>query len=233
MREVEGFPNSIIQSPMISKTNQPKLVVTVNSTGRQAASFVRVASAVGWRVRAQMRRQDARGLVGTELTELPGVTLMTGELDDPSLVARLFKGADLAFVNTTHWGDETKIGMALADAAQQAGVKHYVYSSMPDHSTFNKGWKALPLWKVKADLEKYIRTLDMPSTFVYGGIYNNNFTTLPYPLFRMELQKDGSFVWQAPFHPDDPLPWLDAEHDVGPALLQIFKEGPEVWRHHR
>ncbi|KAA8564460.1 hypothetical protein EYC84_011393 [Monilinia fructicola] len=42
----------------------------------------------------------------------------------------------------------------------------------------------------------------------------------------MALQPDGSFEWQAPFHPDVPLPWLDAEHDVGPAVLQIFKDGP-------
>ena len=218
---------------MISKTKEPKLIVTVNSTGRQAASFIRVASAVGWRVRAQVRPQDARGTTAEELSSLPNVLLMTGELDDPSLVGRLFRGADLAFVNTTHWGNEMEIGRALADAAKEAGVQHYVYSSMPDHSTFAQGWKALPLWKVKADLEKYIRTLDMPSTFVYAGIYNNNFTTLPYPLFRMELQEDGSFIWRAPFHPDDSLPWLDAEHDVGPALLQVFKEGPDVWKNHR
>lgn len=41
----------------------------------------------------------------------------------------------------------------------------------------------------------------------------------------MKLQPDGSFVWKAPFHPHTPQPWLDAEHDVGPAVLQIFKDG--------
>jgi hypothetical protein len=45
----------------------------------------------------------------------------------------------------------------------------------------------------------------------------------------MELQPDGSFHWVAPFHPDVKLPWLDAEHDVGPAVLQIFKDGPSRW----
>ena len=49
----------------------------------------------------------------------------------------------------------------------------------------------------------------------------------------MELQDNGSFVWQAPFHPDDPLPWLDAEHDVGPAVLQIYKMGPKAWKGQR
>ena len=74
-----------------------------------------------------------------------------------------------------------------------------------------------------------MRDLKLPATFVYTGIYNNNFSSLPYPLFQMELQDDGSFVWQAPFHEDAKLPWLDAEHDVGPAVLQIFKDGVSKW----
>lgn len=208
-----------------------KVVVTINSTGRQASSFVRVASAVGWHVRAQVHKVE--GLVAEELAALDNVRLVPGALEDAEFVKTLFKDADLAFVNTTHWGDEVAVGCALADAAKEAGVQHYVYSSMPDHSTFGKGWKPLPLWAQKFRVEQYVRQLDMPSTFVYAGIYNNNFTSLPFPLFRMELQPDKSFVWQAPFHPDDALPWLDAEHDVGPALLQIFKEGPKRWAGHR
>ena len=49
----------------------------------------------------------------------------------------------------------------------------------------------------------------------------------------MALQPDGSFLWEAPFHPDVPLPWLDAEHDVGPAVLQIFKDGVQRWQNTR
>ncbi|TKA80946.1 hypothetical protein B0A49_00880 [Cryomyces minteri] len=162
-----------------------KTVVTVNSTGRQSASFVRVASAVGWRVRAQVRSRE--GLVADELAGLPNVEIVEGSLEEEGIVEYLFKDIQVAFINTTPWGDEVAMGCALADAAKRAGVEHYIYSSMPDHSS------------------------------------------LPYPLFRMELQDDGSFVWQAPFHPDDPLPWLDAEHDVGPAVLQVSKSGPEAW----
>lgn len=135
---------------------------------------------------------------------------------------------------------------------------------MPNHSLHNKTWPSLPLWSSKHTIEEYIRsplkqTLLPKSTFLYTGIYNNNFTSLPYvlpflstflcrppkrsqatlpeklttkvryPLFCTELQPDGSFTWIAPFHPDVPLPWLDAEHDVGPAVLQIFKDGVKKW----
>jgi len=90
------------------------------------------------------------------------------------------------------------------------------------------------LWSSKATVETYIRslpTLFPKATFLYTGIYNNNFTSLPYPLFCMELQRDGSFTWTATFHPDVRLPWLDAEHDVGPAVLQLIKDGVSRWGH--
>ena len=208
------------------------LLVTVNSTGRQASSVVRAASAVGWRVRAQVHLKDE--IVGPELEALPNVSLIEGSLEDPALVRSLFDRAQLAFINTYHWGDEVAIGCRLADAAKEAGISHYVYSSMIDHSTFNRGWKAIPFWANKYKVEQYLRSLaGLQSTYVYAGCYNNNFTSLRYPLFGLELQADGSFVWQAPFPPDTQIPWLDPEHDMGPALLQIFKEGPQKWAGHR
>jgi hypothetical protein len=212
-----------------------KTIAVVNASGRQAASFIRVASAVGYNVRAQLRNLD--GIVANEISSLSNVTVLVGELysrdqKDPinaSLISKLFEGAQLAFINTTFWGDEVAIGKYIADVAKRAGVQHYIYSSMPDHSSINPAWPRLPLWSNKFSIENYIRSTNLPATFVYTGIYNNNFTSLPYPLFCMALQPDGSFIWQAPFHPDVKLPWLDAEHDVGPAVLQLFKDGPRIW----
>lgn len=231
-----------------------KTIAVTNASGRQAASFIRVATAVGYRVRAQLR--NLQGVVATEVSTNPNVTVIVGELytihkpteenkdvtqNGPisgvgvnhELISSLFRGAQLAFINTTFYGDEVQIGMALVDAAKKARVQHYIYSSMPDHAAYNKNWPSLPLWAAKHEVEEYIRGSDLPATFVYTGIYNNNFTSLAYPLFCMELQDDGSFIWQAPFHEDAKLPWLDAEHDVGPAILQLFKDGSNKWKGHR
>lgn len=213
-----------------------KTIAVVNSSGRQAASFIRVASAVGYNVRAQLRNLE--GIVAQEIASLPNVQVFVGELAPRDtkgvvnipLIQEVFRGAQVAFINTTFWGDEVAIGKALADVAKAANIEHYIYSSMPDHSRNNPAWPALPLWSSKAAVEDYIRSLQLPATFVYTGIYNNNFTSLPYPLFCMALQPDGTFIWQAPFHPDVPLPWLDAEHDVGPAVLQLIKDGPSKWQ---
>ena len=247
--------NSLTFRPPKRLMSSPnKTIAIINASGRQAASLIRVATAVGYRVRAQLRNLE--GVVAAEVSANPNVTVFVGELytrHEPTeankdvtqngpisgvgvnheLISSLFRGAQLAFINTTFYGDELQIGMALADAAKKAGVQHYVYSSMPDHAAYSKEWPSLPLWAAKHKVEDYVRKLGLPATFVYTGIYNNNFISLLYPLFCMELQKDGSFIWQAPFHENVKLPWLDAEHDVGPAVVQIFKDGVSKWNGER
>ncbi|KAJ2984507.1 hypothetical protein NUW58_g6024 [Xylaria curta] len=246
--------NSLSFRPLKRSTPSPnKTIAVINASGRQAASLIRIATAVGFKVRAQLRNHE--GVIATEVALNPNVTVCPGELyirkkpDDEQdvtaygdlpgilvnhkLITELFDGAQLAFINTTFYGNEIHIGQAIADAAKKAGVQHFVYSSMPDHAKYNDAWPSLPLWAAKHEVEEYIRKIGLPATFVYTGIYNNNFTSLLYPLFCMELQPDGSFEWQAPFHPDAKLPWLDAEHDVGPAILQLFKDGPVKWNGRR
>ncbi|EEY18035.1 nitrogen metabolic regulation protein [Verticillium alfalfae VaMs.102] len=210
-------------SPLVSRNNSltfrppkrfmsspDKTIAVINASGRQAASFIRVATAVGYHVRAQLRNLE--GVVATEVNSNPNVTVLVGELytrhkptpdnrdvtkNGPisgvgvnhDLISDLFRGTQLAFINTTFYGDEFQIGKALADAAKKANIQHYIYSSMA-------GSLSLQL------VEEYIRKIELPATFVYTGIYNNNFTSLQYPLFCMELQTDGSFRWEAPFHED-------------------------------
>ena len=228
-----------------------------NATGRQSASLARAASAVGFHIVAHIADPSYSPLVASELSELPNTKVLIGSLSSRKILEDLFKNVDLAFVNTTSFDNEQTDGANCADAAQKAGVKHLIYSSMPDHADAQQnGWLGLPQYRNKWVVEKYMRTLEIPSTFVYAGIYHNNFTSLPYPLFCLREvpweeveqwegdweddwieEKDGEetkgrkcgFEWQAPFPSHKKLPWLDCEHDFGPAVLQIFKEGPEKW----
>src|SRR6478609_6775093 len=174
-------------------SNPDKTIAVINASGRQAASFIRVATAVGYHVRAQLRNLE--GVVATEVSTNPNVTVLRGELytkerpiesavvdvtkNGPisgigvnrGLISELFRGAQLAFINTTFYGDEIKIGEALADAAKRAGIQHYIYSSMPDHHAYNKEWPSLPLWASKHKVEEYVKKIGLPATFVYTGIY--------------------------------------------------------------
>ena len=141
-----------------------KTIAIVNTTGRQAASVARVAAAVGYHVRAHVNSTE--GPVAQELQDLENVTVLEGSLSEAKLVARLFEGAQRAFVNTIPWGDEIAIGKSLADAAKQAGVQHYIYSSMPDHGIYGQGWPSLPMWSVKFAVENYVRQVSL----AYDGV---------------------------------------------------------------
>jgi hypothetical protein len=104
-----------------------KTIAVINASGRQAASFIRVATAVGYHVRAQLR--NLHGVIATEVASNPHVTILQGELytkehqsetsavdvtkNGPisgigvnhALINELFRGAQLAFINTTIYGD--------------------------------------------------------------------------------------------------------------------------------
>ncbi|KAF7846106.1 hypothetical protein BT93_L5237 [Corymbia citriodora subsp. variegata] len=210
----------------------PRTIAVVNGTGRQAASVIRSVTALGWSVKAQVFQPHP--IVLEELQDLENVEIFEQSfLDDDELVESFFEGCDYAFVNTFPVGDEIKLGKALADAAKRHKVKHYLYCSMPDHSRHDSRWPALPNWACKFEVEEYIRSIGLPATFLYAGIYNNNFTSLDYPLFCMDFKDNGTIEWVAPFHPNTRLPWLDAETDTGPAVLQILKDGVTKWKDKR
>ena len=132
-----------------------KTLALVNATGRQAASLARVASALGYQVRAHVHQ--ASHPVAVELSSLEGITVVEGPLTDTKFIAQLLAGSHFAFVNTVSFGDELAIGKTLADAAKTARIEHYIYSSMPDHSVYGRNWPSLPLWSVKFTVENYIR----------------------------------------------------------------------------
>ena len=136
-----------------------KILVVVNSTGRQAASLVRVAAAVGYKIRAHVSKSTLP--VAQELAVLDNVSVIEGSLEEQDFVKTLFAGAHRAFINTMAWGDEVAIGKSLADAAKKANIQHYIYSSMPDHSVYGRNWPAVPLWAVKFTIENYVRQVSM------------------------------------------------------------------------
>lgn len=207
------------------------LLVVVNATGAQSSSVVRAASAAGFQVRAQVR--SASKPEAKALEALPNVTLIEGSVEDASFLSTLFKDADYAWVNTTFFqGDETAIGKALALAARDAGVKHYVYSSLPDHSRITNGkWKCA-IWAPKYAVEEYIRTLDnLPATFVYVGGYLENYNASFF--VQIKRQEDGSILFSSKMDPHAKVGSIDIERDLGPAVVNILKQGTEKWHHKR
>jgi hypothetical protein len=120
----------------------------------------------------------------------------------------------------------------LALAAKNAGVKHYLYSSLGDHSRISNGKWKFPGWAVKYVVEDYIRTLDnFPATFVYVGGYFENFNQNIITILK--LQQNGSILMSGLLDPHAKHGYLDVERDLGPAIVNILKQGPTKWNHKR
>jgi uncharacterized protein YbjT (DUF2867 family) len=69
---------------------------------------------------------------------------------------------------------EIRRGKLVADAAQQAGIAHIVYSSASgaDRNT------GIPLFESKGEIERYLHTLDLPATILRPAMFMENFRFL-------------------------------------------------------
>ena len=99
------------------------------------------------------------------------------------------------FVTGGVGGTELEHGKNVADEAKEAGVQHVVFSSLINVTEASGG--RLPHvahFDRKADIEKYIRSLGTPSTFIQPGYYMTNFINLQL----LRKGDDGSYTLAGP-----------------------------------
>lgn len=143
--------------------NSDKTVLVTGATGRQGGAVVRHMLPKGWKLRALTR--DPQGHAARSLAR-QAVEVIQGDLEDPASVARAAAGAYGIYSVQDFWAvgakREVQQGKNVADAAKKAGVKHFVYSSVGGAER-NTG---IPHWESKWEIEKYIRSLGLPTTVV-------------------------------------------------------------------
>ncbi len=91
------------------------------------------------------------------------------------------QGAYAVFAVTNYWeslSKDTEIaqGKNIVDAAKEAGVQHFIWSSLLHVGKLSKG--KLPNvyhFDSKAEVEEYAREVGIPSTFFLPGVYMSNF----------------------------------------------------------
>ena len=134
-----------------------KLTVLVSgATGNQGGAVTRALLESGHKVRALTRNKKssrARRLADQ------GVELMQGNLDDAESLGRALRGIDSFYLmgspQEVGVDGETKQGIALADAAKGADVRHLVYGSVAN-ADLDTG---IPHFDSKYQVEEHIKTL--------------------------------------------------------------------------
>jgi uncharacterized protein YbjT (DUF2867 family) len=116
-------------------SNNKKLIAVIGATGQQGGGVVRALQARGqFKVRALTRNPDKH----RELAE----EVVAADLDEPETLKAAFEGAHGVFLVTTsslEGTDERRQGTATVKAAIDAGVKHVVWSTLPDVEAISSG----------------------------------------------------------------------------------------------
>src|SRR6476620_6780916 len=130
-------------------SNDRKPIAVIGATGQQGGGVVRALKAGGqFKVRALTRKPGKHRELAEEVVE--------ADLDRPETLKAAFEGAHGVFLVTTSWlegTDELKQATAAVHAAKDAGVKHFIWSTLPDVEAISGGKFDVPHFtgKDKAD----------------------------------------------------------------------------------
>src|SRR5882757_5041971 len=176
-------------------SNNKKLIAVTGATGQQGGGVVHALQAGGeFRVRALTRDPDKYHELADEVVK--------ADLDRPETLEAAFKGAYGVFLVTNFreaGTDELKQATAAIRAARDAGVKHFIWSTLPDVEAISGGKFDVPHFTGKARIDRIVKEAGFPRhTFVVAPGYYQNFVGA----LAAHKQADGSVGWALPLDPD-------------------------------
>jgi uncharacterized protein YbjT (DUF2867 family) len=195
-----------------------KIILVTGATGRQGGAVAKHLLADGWKVRAMTRNPDKPE--ARRLAEM-GAEVVKGDFDLPSTLDDAARGVYGVFSVQSPFqigvDEELKQGIAIADAAKRAGVKHFIYSSVgsADEKT------GIPFFESKRQIEEYVRTQGIPWTIFRPVSFMEN---LNNPDTRNSIL-NGELALA--LDPDIPMQ-LIAVDDIGAFVTKAF-EDPEYY----
>ena len=220
----------------MNKSKKP-IIAVFGGTGRQGGSVTRYLRAHGgFRVRVITRNpSNAQGIADE---------VVYGNLTKPETLDTALKGADGVFLVTNYWAkatiedwaqtpskewsdpvDEFAQGKATVEAAKRAGVKHFVWSTLPDTKQISSGAFNIPFWTGKAKLDDVVSNAGFDHySFVEPPFYYQNFLKemLPVP------QEDGTKAWNLPMQPELKVMHMADIEQIGAIVLGAFLNPSKV-----
>src|SRR5215469_7036732 len=131
-------------------SNSKKLIAVVGATGQQGGAVVRALRANGqFMVRALTREPAKHPQLADEV--------VAADLNRPETLKAAFAGAHGVFLVTNAWEagrDESKQAVAAVKAAKDAGVQHFIWSTLPNVETISGGTINVPHFTDKAKVER-------------------------------------------------------------------------------
>src|SRR6266699_412595 len=128
--------------------------------------------------------------------------VVEADLNRPETLKAAFAGAHGVFLVTNIWEpgtDELKQATAAVRAAKEAGVNHFIWSTLPDVEVISGGKFNAPHFTGKARIDPIVKEAGFANhTFVIPPFYYQNLMGVLAP----QKQADGSVGWALPLDPD-------------------------------
>ena len=201
--------------------NNEKVIAVFGATGQQGNGVVRALQAGGqFRVRALTRNPDKHHQLADEVVQ--------ADLSDPDTLKAGLKGAYGVFLVTDFRENGSKESIqasAAVRAAKNAGVKHLVWSTLPNVEMISDGKFHVPHFTGKAKVDQIVNEAEFPHhTFVIAPGYYQNFVGPLAP----HKQPDGSMAFALPLDPSVRCLHMGDIRELGNIVAGAFAHSSEV-----
>jgi uncharacterized protein YbjT (DUF2867 family) len=204
-------------------SNSQKLIAVIGATGQQGGAVVRALQASGqFKVRALTRNPAKHPKLGDEV--------VLADFNRPETLKAAFTGAHGVFLVTNAWeagADESKQALAAVNAAKDAGVQHFIWSTLPNVETISGGAINVPHFTDKAKVERVVSEAGFAyHTFVIAPFYYQNLLGAMAP----QKQADGSAGWALPLDPERRVIHMGDITELGRIVAGAFAQ-PQLAGH--
>jgi uncharacterized protein YbjT (DUF2867 family) len=202
-------------------SNNKKLIAVIGATGHQGGGVVRALQASGqFKVRALTRDPSKHRELAEEVVE--------ADLGRPETLKAAFAGTHGVFLVTNFQEagtDELKQATAAIRAAKDAGVKHFVWSTLPNVEAISGGKFNVPHFTGKAKIDHVVKEAGFESyTFVIAPFYYQNLAGAIGP----HKQADGSMGWALPLDPTRRVIHMGDINELGEIVAGAFANPDEA-----
>jgi len=204
-------------------SNTKKLIAVVGATGLQGGAVMRALQASGqFKVRALTRNPAKHPQLADEV--------VLADLNRPETLKAAFAGAHGVFLVTNAWEpgtDEGKQALAAVHAAKDAGVQHFIWSTLPNVETISRGKLDVPHFTDKAKSDRIVREAGfVHHTFVIAPFFYQNLLGVMAP----QKQADGAMGWALPLDPEQRVIHMGDITELGHIVAGAFAQ-PELAGH--
>ena len=156
-----------------------RTILITGVTGQQGGAVAQALQGSGFHLRGLTRKPDGERAA---VLARQGVDIVKGDLDDEATLCRALAGAWGVFgvQNTGEAGveREEEQGKRLATLAREAGVEHYVYTSVGSAEKHT----GVPHFDNKARIEETVRGLRFPSHVILRPVFFMENLVAPFSL---------------------------------------------------